>query len=129
MPDPAPRPAQEAKDAAPGGRRKVRPGMVTAEKMDKTITVQVGWRKAHRLYRKTIQQRARFKVHDEKNECGVGDLVRITETRPLSKEKRWRLLELVETARERMAQQETRLKVAAHPGAEELLVIRVPEGP
>ena len=54
---------------------------------------------AHRLYKKTLQQRTRFKVHDEKNECGVGDIVRIAETRPLSKEKRWRVLEIVEKAK------------------------------
>lgn len=91
-----------ATDAAPAqsrGQRKVRLGYVMADKMDKTVIVQVGSSKAHRLYRKTVQQRARFKVHDEKNECGVGDLVRITETRPISKEKRWRVLEIVEKAR------------------------------
>ncbi len=81
------------------GQRKVRLGYVVADKMDKTVIVQVGQSKAHRLYRKTVQQRTRFKVHDEKNECGVGDLVRITETRPISKEKRWRVLEIVEKAR------------------------------
>jgi small subunit ribosomal protein S17 len=86
--------------AAPArGRRKVRLGTVIADKMDKTVIVQVGASKAHRLYHKTVQQRSRFKVHDEKNECGVGDLVRITETRPLSKEKRWRVLEIVEKAK------------------------------
>src|SRR2546428_13543158 len=77
-------------DTATRGRRKVRLATVISDKMDKTVIVQVGSSKAHRLYRKTVQQRSRFKVHDEKNECGVGDLVRITETRPLSKEKRWR---------------------------------------
>ena len=81
------------------GTRKVRLGYVISDKMDKTVIVQVGSSKAHRLYRKTVQQRTRFKVHDEKNECGVGDLVRITETRPISKEKRWRVLEIVEKAR------------------------------
>ena len=81
------------------GRRKVRLGTVISDKMDKTVIVQVGSSKAHRLYRKTVQQRARFKVHDDKNECGIGDLVRITETRPISKEKRWRVLEIVEKAR------------------------------
>ena len=81
------------------GRRKVRLGYVVSDKMDKTVIVQVGMSKAHRLYRKTVQQRTKFKVHDPKNECGVGDLVRITETRPLSKEKRWRVLEIVEKAR------------------------------
>jgi small subunit ribosomal protein S17 len=81
------------------GRRKVRLGTVISDKMDKTVIVQVGSSKAHRLYRKTVRQRARFKVHDEKNECGVGDLVRITETRPISREKRWRVLEIVEKAK------------------------------
>jgi len=85
--------------ASTRGRRKVRLATVIADKMDKTVIVQVGSSKAHRLYRKTIQQRTKFKVHDEKNECGVGDLVRITETRPISKEKRWRVLEIVEKAK------------------------------
>ena len=81
------------------GQRKVRLGTVIADKMNKTVIVQVGTSKAHRLYRKTVQQRTKFKVHDEKDECGVGDLVRIAETRPISKEKRWRVLEIVEKAR------------------------------
>jgi small subunit ribosomal protein S17 len=81
------------------GQRKVRLGTVISDKMNQTVIVQVGTSKAHRLYKKTVQQRTKFKVHDEKNECGVGDLVRITETRPISKEKRWRLLEIVEKAR------------------------------
>ena len=81
------------------GQLNVRLGNVIADKMNKTVIVQVGTSRAHRLYKKTLQQRTRFKVHDEKNECGVGDLVRITETRPLSKEKRWRVLEIVEKAK------------------------------
>jgi small subunit ribosomal protein S17 len=81
------------------GQRKVRLATVISDKMDKTIVVQVGTSKAHRLYKKTVQHRTRFKVHDEKNECGIGDLVRIVETRPISKEKRWRLLEIVEKAK------------------------------
>jgi small subunit ribosomal protein S17 len=81
------------------GQRKVRLGTVIAEKMNKTVIVQVGTSKAHRLYRKTVQQRTKFKVHDEKDECGVGDLVRIMETRPISKEKRWRVIEIVEKAK------------------------------
>ena len=86
-------------DTSTRGQRKVRLGTVISDKMDKTIIVQVGTSRAHRLYRKTLQQRTRFKVHDPKNECGVGDLVRITETRPLSREKRWRVLEIVEKAK------------------------------
>ncbi|MFI5281596.1 MAG: 30S ribosomal protein S17 [Candidatus Dormibacterales bacterium] len=81
------------------GQRKVRLGTVIADKMDKTVIVQVGTSKPHRLYKKTVRQRTKFKVHDDKNECGVGDLVRITETRPISKEKRWRVLEIVQKAR------------------------------
>jgi small subunit ribosomal protein S17 len=81
------------------GQRKVRLGTVIADKMNKTIIVQIGTSKAHRLYRKTVQRRTKFKVHDEKNECGVGDLVRITETRPLSARKRWRLVEILEKAK------------------------------
>ncbi|HVH63848.1 MAG TPA: 30S ribosomal protein S17 [Candidatus Dormibacteraeota bacterium] len=81
------------------GRRKVRLGYVVSDKMNKTIIVEVRQSKAHRLYRKTLQQRKKLKVHDEKNECGMGDLVRIMETKPLSSEKRWRVLEIVEKAR------------------------------
>ncbi len=87
------------KTATERGQRKVRLGTVIADKMNKTVIVQVGTSKAHRLYRKTIQQRTKFKVHDEKDECGVGDLVRIMETRPISKEKRWRVIEIVEKAK------------------------------
>ena len=87
------------KTTATRGQRKVRLGTVIAEKMNKTVIVQVGTSKAHRLYRKTVQQRTKFKVHDEKDECGVGDLVRIMETRPISKEKRWRVIEIVEKAK------------------------------
>jgi small subunit ribosomal protein S17 len=79
--------------------RKVRLGMVVSDKMDKTVVVQVTDRKSHPLYKKVIQHRTRFKAHDEGNECKVGDLVRIMETRPLSKDKRWRVVEVVEKAR------------------------------
>ena len=90
---------QEKVDDSARGQRKVRLGTVISDKMDKTVIVQVGTSKAHRLYKKTVRQRTKFKVHDEKNECGIGDLVRITETRPISKEKRWRVLEIVEKAK------------------------------
>jgi len=89
----------QTKDSTTRGQRKVRLATVISDKMDKTVIVQVATSKAHRLYRKTVQQRTRFKVHDEKNECGIGDLVRITETRPISKEKHWRVLEIVEKAK------------------------------
>ena len=92
-------PAPTAVEESTRGQRKIRQGTVISNKGDKTIIVQVGTSKAHRLYKKTVQHRTKFKVHDEKNECSVGDLVRITETRPISKEKRWRLLEIVEKAR------------------------------
>jgi small subunit ribosomal protein S17 len=81
------------------GERKVRLGTVISDKMNQTVVVQINTRKTHPLYKKTVRQRVKFKVHDEKNECGVGDLVRITETRPLSKEKRWRVIEIVEKAK------------------------------
>ena len=81
------------------GQRKVRLGTVISDKMNKTVIVQINTRKTHPLYKKTVAQRVKFQVHDEKNECGVGDLVRITETRPLSKEKRWRVVEIVEKAK------------------------------
>jgi small subunit ribosomal protein S17 len=80
-------------------RRKTRLGTVVSDKMDKTVVVQVTDRKAHPLYKKVVQHRIRFKAHDEGNECKVGDLVRIMETRPLSKDKRWRVMEVVEKAR------------------------------
>ena len=81
------------------GFRKVRVGRVISDKMDKTVVVQVSDLKSHRLYKKVVQHRAKFKVHDDKNDCRVGDLVRIMETRPLSKDKRWRVVEVVEKAR------------------------------
>jgi small subunit ribosomal protein S17 len=80
-------------------RRKVRLATVVSDRMDKTVVVQVTDRKAHRLYKKVIQHRTRFKAHDEGNDCKVGDLVRIMETRPLSKDKHWRVVEVVEKAR------------------------------
>jgi small subunit ribosomal protein S17 len=94
-----PETSQTSPETALRGQRKVRLGTVISDKMNQTIIVQIGTSKPHRLYRKTVRQRTRFKVHDEKNECGVGDLVRITETRPISKEKRWRVLEIVEKAK------------------------------
>lgn len=80
-------------------KRKVREGVVASDKMDKTITVKVVRSIRHRLYKRTIRQTASFKAHDEKNECKVGDKVRIVETRPLSATKRWRLLEIIERAK------------------------------
>lgn len=76
-------------------KRKVRLGQVVSDKMDKTVVVEVSGPKRHPLYKKTIRRVVRYKVHDEKNECRVGDKVRIIETRPLSREKRWRVAEIV----------------------------------
>ena len=79
--------------------RKTRVGKVVSDKMDKTIVVAVETRSAHPLYKKTVKRTYRLKAHDENNECGVGDRVRVMETRPLSKEKRWRLAEIIEKAK------------------------------
>jgi small subunit ribosomal protein S17 len=81
------------------GLRKVRTGKVVGDAMDKTVVVSVIDLKQHPLYRKVVRRSAKFKVHDENNECHVGDRVRIMETRPLSKQKRWRVIEIVEKAR------------------------------
>ena len=80
-------------------RRKVREGMVVSTKMDKTAVVAVTDRVRHRRYDKTVQRTTKLYVHDEDNDLNVGDRVRVAETRPLSKLKRWRLVEVVERAR------------------------------
>ncbi|WP_422448634.1 30S ribosomal protein S17 [Thermoanaerobacterium sp. DL9XJH110] len=79
-------------------RRKVRVGVVVSDKMDKTIVVAVEKLVRHPLYGKTVKRTKKFKAHDENNECRVGDVVKIMETRPLSREKRWRLVEIVKRA-------------------------------
>ena len=79
--------------------RKVRLCRVISDKMEKTVVVEFQDLKSHPLYKKVLKHRVRFKAHDESNECKVGDLVRIMETRPISKEKRWRVVEIVEKAR------------------------------
>ncbi|MBI3599777.1 MAG: 30S ribosomal protein S17 [Nitrospinae bacterium] len=78
--------------------KKTRIGVVVSDKMDKTVVVAVERIVRHPVFRKTVRRSKKFKVHDEKNESSVGDKVKIIETRPLSKEKRWRLLEIVEKA-------------------------------
>ncbi|HUU08757.1 MAG TPA: 30S ribosomal protein S17 [Dehalococcoidales bacterium] len=75
-------------------KRKTMTGRVVSSKMDKTAVVRVETRRRHPLYKKTIRKTTNFKAHDENNECGLGDVVRILETRPLSKEKRWRVVEI-----------------------------------
>ena len=79
--------------------RKIRQGVVTSNKMTKTITVAVERKVKHPIYGKFVKKTTRFHAHDEKNECTIGDIVRIMETRPLSKTKRWRLVEVVEKAK------------------------------
>lgn len=76
--------------------RKTRIGVVSSNKMDKTITVAVERKVKHPIYGKFVKKTTKFHAHDEKNECSIGDTVRIMETRPLSKTKRWRLVEVVE---------------------------------
>ena len=79
--------------------RKIRVGTVVSDKMDKTVVVEVARQFPHRLYGKIIKRTKKFKAHDEENSCGVGDVVRIMETRPLSKQKRWRVVTILEKAR------------------------------
>ena len=79
--------------------RKTRVGKVVSDKMDKTVGVAIEDSVQHPLYKKIIKRTVKFKAHDEKNECGIGDKVLIMETRPLSKDKRWRLVEILEKAK------------------------------
>ena len=78
------------------GRRKTRTGSVVRVKQDKTAVVEMVWKQRHRLYRKQVRRVARFHVHDPENQCRLGDLVRIEETRPISKTKHWRLLAILD---------------------------------
>jgi small subunit ribosomal protein S17 len=91
--------AHDVKDEAARGYRKSRRGYVTSDKMDKTIVVEVEDRVKHPLYGKVIRRTSKVKVHDETNSAGIGDLVLINETRPLSATKRWRLVEILEKAK------------------------------
>ena len=79
--------------------RKTRVGKVVSDKMDKTVVVIVEDRVAHKRYKKIIGSTYRLKAHDENNECGIGDRVRVMETRPLSRDKRWRVVEIIEKAK------------------------------
>ena len=81
------------------GMRKNRTGVVVSDKMDKTIVVEIRTRVKHPLYGKIMNRTTKIKAHDEKNECGIGDTVRVMETRPLSHDKRWRLVEIIEKAK------------------------------
>ena len=78
--------------------RKTLVGMVVSDKMDKTVVVAIADRVKHPLYKKIVKRTYKLKAHDEKNECGVGDRVLVMETRPLSKDKRWRLVEIIQKA-------------------------------
>ena len=79
--------------------RKERAGVVTSNKMDKTITVAVKWKEKHPIYGKFLNKTKKYHAHDEKNECNIGDTVKIMETRHLSKTKRWRLVQIIERAK------------------------------
>ena len=81
------------------GYRKTRIGVVVSDKMDKTAVVAIKTKVRHPLYGKMVNRTRKFKVHDEENQCGVGDTVKIMETRPISQDKRWRLVEIVEKAK------------------------------
>jgi len=79
--------------------RKERVGVVFSDKMDKTVTVAVKWKEKHPIYGKFVNKTKKFHAHDEQNDCHIGDTVRIMETRPLSKSKRWRVIEVIERAK------------------------------
>ena len=88
-----------AVDVLVRGRRKVREGMVISDKMEKTVVVVIQELKPHPLYKKVVRRTTKLKVHNENNDAHVGDRVRIVETRPLSKDKRWRIAEILEKAK------------------------------
>jgi small subunit ribosomal protein S17 len=94
VPTPVPATAQTVR-----GRRKVRTGVVVSDKMDKTVLVRIDRKMRHPLYRKTVARSNKLAAHDETNEAHVGDTVRVMETRPLSKTKRWRVVEIVQRAK------------------------------
>jgi small subunit ribosomal protein S17 len=82
-----------------GSKRKTLVGRVVSDKMQKTIVIQIESRKLHPLYKKYITRSKKVKAHDEQNQCAIGDLVRVVESRPMSKDKRWRLVEILEKAK------------------------------
>ena len=105
--------------------RKTRQGVVISNKMDKTIVIAAKFKEKHPIYGKFVQKTKKYHAHDEKNEANIGDTVLIMETRPLSKTKRWRLVQIVEKAKKIMIQSESRLTVCDNSGAREALCIRV----
>jgi len=96
-------------------KRKTRVGQVVSDRMDKTVVVAVETPKRHPLYKKTVKRMVKYKAHDEKNECRIGDTVRIEETRPLSKEKRWRVVEI--EGRNRLTQEQIQNNEREQPEA------------
>lgn len=86
--------------------KKIREGLVVSDKMDKTIIVSIERKITHPLYQKTLRRNKKFKVHDEENKCKVGDFVSIIETRPLSKDKRWRVLEIIGAAKGKIEEED-----------------------
>jgi small subunit ribosomal protein S17 len=91
--------SENAAAAAPRTQRKTREGLVVSDKMDKTVIVEVEDRVKHALYGKVLRRTRKLQVHDEQNACGVGDRVSLMETRPLSRTKRWRVVEILEKAK------------------------------
>jgi small subunit ribosomal protein S17 len=90
---------KKSKEVEKRNARKTRIGIVVSNSMDKTIVVAIENSVAHPLYKKIVKRTYKLKAHDENNECGVGDVVKVMETRPLSKDKRWRLVEIIEKAK------------------------------
>ena len=129
-----PRGKRAPSHSAPEGRsrraeaplRKTRQGVVVSNKPDKTITVRISMSRRHRRYEKIVRSTRTLHAHDESNEAHEGDVVRIVESRPLSRTKRWRLVEVAGAGA--MIQSETRLRVADNSGAREILCIRVKGG-
>ena len=91
--------SSEQSTTAERGRRKVRTGVVVSDKMDKTVLIRIDRQVRHALYGKTVKRSSKLAAHDEANDAHVGDTVRVMETRPLSKSKRWRVVEIVERAK------------------------------
>ena len=91
--------SEQTQSPAARGRRKVRTGVVVSDAMDKTVLVRIDRKVRHSLYKKTVSRSSKLAAHDEGNEAHVGDTVRVIETRPLSKTKRWRVVEIVERAK------------------------------
>jgi len=89
----------DEKSAGKKSNRKILTGSVVSDKMQKTVVIKITRRKLHPLYKKYVTKTKKIKAHDERNECSIGDIIRVIESRPLSKDKNWRLLEIVEKAK------------------------------